>query len=82
MSFIQGGIRNATTKKALKEAVKDDPSSVRFYSTGLGGEQFDGPVTTLSANGTKLTVVGPDPYTARSWYATIERAANGQIKVS
>lgn len=81
MSFIQGGIRNATTKKALKEAVQADPSRVQFYCTGLGGEQFNGAVSEVPAD-TKLTVVGPDPYNARNWYATIERDASGQVKVS
>lgn len=57
------------TKKALKEAMANDPSHVRFDSTSM----FDNLHCTGVGipEGTTLSVVGPDPYTKRSWYATV-----------
>jgi hypothetical protein len=56
------------TKKALKEALGEEP---RFIETSPFGPQYSG-------DG-RYSVVGPDPYRARNWYAmvTIE---NGVIK--
>jgi len=62
------------TKKALKQAVKDG-DSVRFYSTALLGESFYGGVSDIP-QGAKLSVVGPDPFTSRKWYATV---SNGKV---
>jgi hypothetical protein len=82
MAFINVGQHGATTKKALKEAVKLDPSTVTFYGTSLLGPQL--PSVSFSAarlsempEGTKLAVVGPDPYNRRDWYATVEIGRNG-----
>jgi hypothetical protein len=44
------------------------------------GPQFMGTGELLEA-GVKLSVVGPDPFANRSWYATVERV-NGKLKVS
>ena len=58
------------TKKALKEAMRDDPASVVFDPTAaFGTQEFirgdDVP------SGVVLVVVGPDPYTKRTWYANV-----------
>ncbi len=59
------------TKKELKEAVG---KPLRFIETSMFGAEY-------RDNG-RLTVVGPDPYTKRSWYATVTME-NGLIaKVS
>lgn len=73
------GVRIAT-KKALKAALSDFEGAVTFDGTSPMGPQFYGTGEALEA-GVKLAVVGPDPFTNRSWYATVERV-NGKLKVS
>ena len=48
------------TKKALKESIG---TPFRYIETSLFGPEY-------KPNGSN-TVVGPDPYTARKWYATV-----------
>ena len=75
MSFVNVGAqidgKNVATKKALREAMRDNPETVEFCTTA---ELFDGTHTytgdALPA-GKTLSVVGPDPYRQRSWYATV-----------
>jgi hypothetical protein len=81
MAFINVGQRNATTKKALREAIVDDPASVLLYGTSPLGAQFEGETAADCPEGVKLQVVGPDPYSRRNWYATIENRG-GKIVVS
>jgi len=56
------------TKKALKESIG---KSLRYIETSMFGAEY-------KENGT-FAVVGPDPYTKRSWYATVVME-NGLIK--
>lgn len=67
------------TKKALKEAVAKTPDLLDFDATS-----FEGPamyqVKDLTP-GLRLQVVGPDPYSKRSWYATVE-LKGGRVVVS
>lgn len=76
MAYINGGVEGATTKKALVEALKADPSAVFFYSTSPMGAQFSGPVSGMP-DGVVLAVCGPDPYTSRKWHANIIKGADG-----
>lgn len=67
------------TKKALKDAVKNGEnvcfdSTSPFTNTGF----VDSEDVTESI---VLVVVGPDPYTKRSWYANVTRR-NGKVVVS
>lgn len=48
------------TKKSLKESIG---KPLRYVETSMFGQEY-------KPNGT-LTVVGPDPYTKRDWYATV-----------
>ena len=84
MSYVNVGAyingKRPSSKTALRTAVKNAPETVSFDSTALMGEQFDGSAVDLE-EGTKLSVTGPDPYTSRKWYATVERTAKG-LKVS
>jgi hypothetical protein len=61
------------TKKALKEAIAQS-KKVIFDGTSL----FDSGRTFIisDSNLTTLSVVGPDPYNDRKWYATIK---NGKV---
>lgn len=81
MAYINVGQQGATTKKALKDAIKADPASVRLYGTSPMGPQFEGETAADCPEGVKLSVVGPDPYRKRNWYATIENRG-GEIVVS
>lgn len=88
--YIQGGVRyRATdgswikppTKKRLKEVAASMPTQVEFYDTS----QIDpNDIIRLDqlATDVKLSVVGPDPFTKRTWYATIERTRTGELKVT
>lgn len=74
------------SKRALREALRQDaPEAVMFDQTALGpflrvveGRWFR---TTLGTwftadqiqDGDTLTVVGPDPYRNRKWYASVTR---------
>lgn len=67
------------TKKALKDEITANPTNVWFYGTS-DFTPFKGNATELVV-GYKYQVTGPDPYTNRKWYATVEKTAKG-IKVS
>ena len=72
------------SKAALKRAITEDPTKVVFDSVSPMGGQFYGTAAEFLANGpenTKLTLVGPDPFTQRNWYGTAE-VKNGQLKIS
>lgn len=84
MSYVNVGCFDADgnrikTKKRLKELLVADPKSVRFDKTAL----FDGAGTVTVAElspGTTLSVVGPDPFRKRSWYASVQ-VVNGKVTV-
>jgi hypothetical protein len=60
------------TKKVLRETMRLDPSLVTFDRTSEMGP--DAPWTFTGDQlppGLTLSVVGPDPYRRRSWYATV-----------
>lgn len=70
------------TKADLKRQLGDKPALVTFYSTDAIGEGRDKLWFGDSLDiGTKYTVTGPNPYTNRKWYATVEKAPNGKITV-
>ena len=66
------------TKKALKDAI---PADVVFYGTGMDNRNVRYIADDLVV-GVKYSIAGPNPYTNRKWYATVEKLANGTIKVS
>ena len=70
------------TKKALREALNSNPDSVVFDATSV----FTHVIGSIQANnlpeGVTLTVVGPDPYTLRKWYASVTRGSDGKPKIS
>lgn len=84
--FINVGAKDNTskkdflTKKALKEAIKENPANVYVYGTS-DFAPTNGTLDILD-KGHKYSVCGPNPYNSRKWYATIEITASGAIKVS
>jgi hypothetical protein len=83
MSYINCGARingeRARTKKALREALTTDPSSVVFDPTSMFDSQAEIAGDAIPA-GTTLSVVGPDPYARRNWYASVS-SSNGKVSV-
>jgi hypothetical protein len=45
------------------------------------GPQYEGYVADVPV-GVSLSVVGPDPYTDRRWYAQVSRSKDGKVKVA
>jgi len=75
-----------STKKSLREAILADPSIVKFDKTSVfsqvGRDQRDLYVYCDDIrDGEKLSVVGPDPYNDRRWYANICKQGN-RLKIS
>lgn len=70
------------TKKELKAKLLESPKTVELYVTDAFGpnahNRFNGEGLQV---GTKYTVVGPNPYRSRKWYATVEKQWNGRIVV-
>ncbi len=70
------------TKKALKAAVAERNPGLVFYTTAVA---FDGDLRfTLDQFPARkvLSVVGPDPYRTRNWYASVEPKGVDGYKVS
>jgi hypothetical protein len=77
MTYLNVGASHAAdgrirTKKELKALLAADPATVVFDRTS---PETPGPNVTGDAIplGVKLSVVGPDPFTSRRWYATVAR---------
>lgn len=83
--FVNG--QRPKSKKAIKEALAAG-LTVRFENTSaFGGEDFYAHGTTISdidgrpAGTVKpINFVGPDPYTSRKYYGTVE-VRNGKVVV-
>jgi len=77
------GIRPAS-KKALKEAIRDAPGTVHFDCTDAygthAGYNIPAEAEKIGKQDT-IQVTGPDPYTARKWYAAVSVNAKGTITV-
>lgn len=80
-SYTNVGVEapNNRTKKAFREAVKADPSTVRLYGTSLFKPLDPTPVDRLPDG--MYTVVGPWPERERKWYATV-KIIGGVARVS
>ena len=58
------------TKKAVREVILNgDLSTLSLEATSFFGNEYDGPLE-YAPDGTYY-VVGPDPHTKRTWYASI-----------
>ena len=69
--FIDG--RRPKFKKELKEAIESNPASVSLERTSIFGDEYGGSIVNMPGNKT-VYIVGPDPYTKRSWYANLTRS--------
>jgi hypothetical protein len=73
-AYVRGS--RPKTKKELKQAMKDNPDQVHFDST----EMFHpgGCTGTTIPTDTTMMVIGPDPFTKRTWYASV--TSDGKVK--
>jgi len=82
VAFINVGAKNGSndvkTKKELVALVNGDDPWLSFYGTS-NFTPFNGGLKEIDGS-TVLSVVGPNPYTSRKWYATVRRE-NGKITV-
>jgi hypothetical protein len=76
--YIKG--RRPKSKKEIKEAIVADPSQVSVEATSWYGNEYDGPMH-QAPYGLRIYFVGPDPYTNRRFYGSIEVTEKG-YKVS
>ena len=69
-------------KANLKAAVGDPDygQHVWLEATSVFGNEYDGELGSAPAG--EYYVVGPDPYTARNWYATITITEDRKVRVS
>lgn len=83
--YVNVGVKNRSdgtdipTKAALKRAIAANADDVVVYGTS-DMTPFTGSVDDLDI-GVKYSVTGPNPYTSRKWYATLEKGTNGKITV-
>ena len=83
MIYQQGGAEftGNKTKKQLRTCIATDPAGVYLYNTAVvGSGHWSGYANDLPEDNV-FTVVGPDPYTARNWYATVYRKTDGTVAV-
>lgn len=71
------------TKSQLKQMVKDSPELVRFDQTSPLAENHLSRTIEVNMLNPQivLSVVGPDPYISRKWYASVT-IKNGKATVS
>jgi hypothetical protein len=88
VSYVNVGARvsgeRPASKAALRRALTSNPGLVQFDTTSQlgtrpGSMAIDATTEDIGTN--KLSVCGPDPYTKRKWYATVE-VRNGKIQIS
>lgn len=68
------------TKAALKRAITDFPDNTVLYDTSEMSVKSERTLSNLDI-GVKYSVCGPNPYTSRKWYATVEKLPNGKITI-
>jgi hypothetical protein len=81
--FVNVGVKHRSdgsdipTKRALLGALSTNPDDVVVYGTS-DFQPFTGSAADLDI-GVKYSVTGPNPYTNRKWYATMQKTADGRI---
>lgn len=80
-AYVNG--KRPHTKSTLRKALADNPGSVTFDVTSQLGPRAGEEITPDAIGADKLSVTGPDPYTARSWHATVSVSARtGKVTVT
>lgn len=71
--YVKG--QRPKTKKILRASAKAAPHTIILEATSLFGNEYEGKVTEMP-QGVIHYVVGPDPYTERTWYAQLTRVGD------
>jgi len=86
--YVNVGARDVSTnadiktKSDLKGRYANYPQTVELYVTDAFGPNAGKTVIGDDLDiEVKYTVTGPNPYTSRKWYATVEKLQNGKITV-
>jgi hypothetical protein len=80
-AYVDG--KRPATKAALRKALAENPASVEFDGTSEMGPQYYDLSGVNVPEGVSLTVVGPDPYRKRNWYATVKvNVKTGRVALS
>lgn len=69
MQGVYVNSRRPASKRAVRDALTADPSTVRWEATSLHLGEYGGPADQAEP-GTVVYFVGPDPYTSRRFYGT------------
>lgn len=69
------------TKKALATALAEDPTGVLFDRTSVYDAEPAIPGDDIPEDAI-LSVVGPDPYGNRKWYANVRRGPDGSVRIA
>lgn len=81
LELRSGGARRPTSKKEVRDALGWAPSvTIVVEATSMHGSEFSGPAD-MMLPGERVYFVGPDPYTSRRFYGTIERDKLGRLTV-
>jgi len=76
--YVDG--RRPKSKKAVREAVADDPRRVMVEATSLFGGEYGGSLDGWDGSG-HITFVGPDPYNNRRFYGNVVVGKDGKFRV-
>lgn len=85
MTYVNVGAychgERVATKAALKRALANEPEAVSFDVTAAVGPRAGDIIlaTPGDIGDNKLSVTGPDPYTARNWYGTVTVGRNSRV---
>ena len=71
--FIDGS--RPKSKKAVREAIADNPARVSLEATSIFGNEYDGPASDMPLG--QIYFVGPDPSRKRNFYGQLHRTADG-----
>ena len=83
MRYANAGVREPHNKsKKMLKAGLQHPENVVFYSTeGFSGVQVGKASEMEPGADVSISVVGPNPYLKRDWYAQVTRDADGTFRV-
>ncbi len=73
-----GRVRRPKSKKEVRELAASNPQAISIEGTSMF-DPWSGMATEIP-EGTRISFVGPDPYTKRNFYGTITREGN-KVKV-
>lgn len=79
MQGIFIGFERPKSKKAVKEAIAENPARVRIEATSFFGNEYDGLVADAPPG--RYDFVGPDPHISRNFYGNIIVKDDGSVTV-